>query len=110
MGSQFKKEPTEFQREVLALTLQDFRERTNICQLVRQEAFELNRVQLSDEEVDECTQHYYKKLRYVHKWDVCALKDLIFLPNPSQDVQILEQTENEVKYSPLFTNSLWIHT
>lgn len=110
MASTFKKEPTEFQLEVLALTLQEFRERTNICQIVRAEAFEKKQLRLSDEKVDHFTEHYYKKLRHVHKWDVCGLKDLKFVLKPPRAVQILVQTENPVKYSPFSTSSLWIHT
>lgn len=112
MASKFKQEPTEFQLEVLALTLQEFRERTNICQIVREEAFEKKQLRLNDEKVDHFTEHYYKKLHHVHKWDACGLKDLKFLSEPPRDVPILEQTENPVKNSPfsVSTNSVWIHT
>lgn len=80
----FKVEPTEFQRQILALSLDEFRSRTNIQALIREEAMRLkNNHDLSDAKVEEYTAHYHKGLHKVHKWQNCALKNLQLMPTVS---------------------------
>lgn len=77
------REPTEFQRKILNLSLEEFLKRTNIHDLVRAEALEKQpHATLSDADLEGYAKYYYEKKHKVHKWHTCALKNLLLLPEP----------------------------
>lgn len=82
--SQLKKnyEPTTFQRAILKLSLKEFREKTNICEIVEngyRKAAEEKKVpfaEINTELMSRYTKHFHDRLYKVHAWHKSDLKYL----------------------------------
>lgn len=79
-----KQTPTEFQKKIIAMTLDEFRARTNIRHLIREEA-KVKRSDgiVTDSEVEEFSEYYYVRRHKVHKWHTGALGRIEILPTSS---------------------------
>lgn len=73
---------TDFQKAIRKLTFIEFRDKTNICEIVengyRNAASEKNVpfTEIGADEMDRYTKHFFHRLYKVHAWHKSALKDL----------------------------------
>lgn len=76
---------TPFQVAVQKLTLEEFRVKTNIEEIVRNDfnrKYPDKKDQISEETMAACIDFYYQSLKKVKKWGTSSLKDLILVRQP----------------------------
>lgn len=106
----YKQEPTPFQKEILALSWEDFYNRTNIRELIRKEAPERRAAKnlpqiIAESEIEGFAKHYYEKLYKVHRWAGSALEDIQILSTPEvEPPKKIASTTKQVCHTQFSTN------